>query len=174
MLVHLQMNTIRICKFRKCINTTKPSSEDSHVSSYHGSSTRVLLSDSLTSSNIQWTSKDFLDDLKQYKTIDSIISAPSVCPCTICNYDLSSTGIRDERRDFNNGTPRLLFTFRQQFGQYQGPLHSEFATFHSRLRTFPFETEAKDENISTQAESGFYFTGMRKKTMLILKNPLIA
>ena len=145
------------CKIRKYLNTTKSSSEDSHESSYRGSSARVLSS---SSPNIQRQSKEFLDDLIQYNTIDSIIRAPSVCPCTKCKYDLSY--IWDERRDIYNGTRRFLLTFGQQFGQDQGPMHSEFATVHSRLRTFECETGAKDGNISTQAESGFYYTGIRK------------
>jgi hypothetical protein len=149
------------CKIRKYLNTTNYSSEDSHESPYRGPSARVLLSSSSTPPNIQWQSKEFLDDLIQYKTIDSIIRAPSGCPCNKCNYDLSY--IRDERKDFYNGTRRLLLTFRQQFGQDQGPVNFEFKTVHSRLRTFEFETGA------TQAESGFYCTGIKKNYAYIEK-----
>ena len=140
------------CKIRKYLNTTNSSSEDSHESTYRRSSARVLLSSSLTSPNIQ--SEEFHYDLIQYKTIDSIIRAPSGCPCTKCKYDLSY--IRDERKDFYHGSRRLLLTFRQQFGQDQGPVNSEFKTVHSRLCTFKSETGA------TQAESGFYCTGIKK------------
>lgn len=140
------------CKIRKYLNTTNSSSEDSHESTYRRSSARVLLSSSLASPNIQLQSKEFLDDLIQYTTIDSIIRAPSGCPCTKCKYDLSY--IRDERKDFYNGTRRLPLTFGQQFRQDQGPVKSEFETVHSRLCTFKSETGA------TQAESGFYCTGL--------------
>lgn len=154
------------CKIRKYLNTTQSSSENSHGSSYRGSSAGVLSSSIFASSNIQWQSKD--DDLIQYQTIDSIIQAPSVCPCTKCKYDLPF--IRDERRDFYNGTRRPLLTCRQEFLQDQGPVHSEFETVHSRLLTFESETGSKDGNISTQAEAGFYYTGIRKNYASIEKS----
>lgn len=165
------------CKIRKYLHSTKSSSEDSHESSHRGSSPRVLSS---SSPNIQWQYKEFLDDLIQYNTIDSIIRAPSVCPCTECKYDLSY--IRNGRRDFYNGTRRFLLTFGQEFGQDQGPVHSEFETVHSRLRTFELETESTDGNISTQAEAGFYYTGqggnrecffcgLNLRAEMVVKNP---